>query len=310
MNATDHNLSDLDIHTTELTAQCGRAVQLKLLGKVSNECTSARWRGIVFHEALELYHGVPGYTPDYIALAAITNAQDKLKRDGERLSPAAKLGTDELKAETAELIEHYHARFGAYFATCKMIGTELPVRLTLDVDGQPANIASHIDLLYRTPEDLLVIDDWKSADKAPTREYLDRNLQLGVYGLIAMHGQVLIGSTLRPDGTREGGQWVSFNEQAEAWWVHLNHLWPAGRKSTVIDDAGQKLEHVKGDLKPTRMIRRPCIVTDEQALIDELALRVRMRRADLWPMNPEAVRCRTCDSNHWCPNWAKEPTNE
>jgi hypothetical protein len=211
------------------------------------------------------------------------------------ITPAADRDAAETGTEVAELIGHYIRRFSGWFAHSKLIGVEVPIRLTTKVDEQVQEFASHVDLLYRDPHGNLCIDDWKTGDSDWDGEHVHRSMQVGMYYLAGMLGSVCL-----------DGEWVELGESPHVCIVDVDALWPYSRKVTAKDESGADRQYVKGDDRPLSSIRWEVLVTNEAAIWDEWSTRVRMFRAGLYPTNPTATGCRVCDSSHACPTWSRE----
>jgi hypothetical protein len=67
---------------------------------------------------------------------------------------------------------------------------------------------------------------------------------------------------------------------------------------------------VKGDERPSKSVRFEVLVNNEAGVVDEFATRVRMARANLWPMNPTDTSCRVCECRTFCPTWGRDQTQE
>jgi hypothetical protein len=289
-----------ELHTSDLLSGCLRRVQLRHEGKAIGKCTGALYRGLLFHEAARMLH-----TANMIGepLAITTEAAQTVAKTlhAERRPPteSVKAKAADTVADVAALIGHYQRRFSDLFAHSKVIGLEVPIRLTMVVDDQPQEFASHLDILYRDPHGNLRVDDWKSGDDDWGSEHVHRSLQLGLYYMAVQYGSVMI-----------GGEWIELGEAPTVAVIEVNNLYPYTRKVTAKDDTGNEREFVKGDDRPLSSIRREVLVTNEAAIHDELALRVRMNRAGFWPTNPTADGCRFCESSSHCPHWSKEHHDE
>jgi hypothetical protein len=133
----------MEVHTSELTASCMKAVELRLNGKVHAEAGEALFKGVVGHEALRRLH--LGMELGNLAEWAIAQQ----KKEGTPCSESVKTNASEYEAEALRVCMLYWSRLGSKLKT---LGCELPVRGTIEVDGEDVNFASHIDILARTPE--------------------------------------------------------------------------------------------------------------------------------------------------------------
>lgn len=281
-----------EVHVGDLTNPCPRRVQLRHEGKVIPQCGGAMYRGLLFHKAAELYHSDQPIDMD--AIDDLVRAD--LARGGRRISDVAARDAKDTLEEVADLLECYKARFAGWFASSKIIAVEPAVRCTVDVDGEPVEFASHMDLLFRDPHGNLTVWDWKTGDTEYEPEYAHRSLQVGMYYHAVERGSVRI-----------GGEWVDLNESPSVAFIEVDNLKPYGRKVTAKDESGVEKVYAKGDLRPLSSIVREVLVTNPQAIIDEFSVRVRMFRAGLYPTNPNSAGCRVCESAKWCPGWSGQP---
>lgn len=282
-----------EVHTSDLVSPCMKRVQLRHEGKVLGQCPGAMYRGILFHEAARHFH-TTGEIPDMGEIDSLV--RKTLASERRMLTDSAATNSADTCKEVADLIDLYSKRFAGWFGASKVIGTEVPIRCSVDVDGEPIAFASHLDLLYRDPHGNLCADDYKTGDTEYEDEHAHRSLQAGMYYHALLHGEVFV-----------GGEWVAFNEEAHVCFVTVDNLWPYARKTKAKDDTGQDKEFVKGDNRPLSSIRRDVMVTNAEAILDEFTTRVRMFRAGLFPTNPNSVACRICESAKWCPSWSGQP---
>lgn len=284
-----------ELHSSPLTAWCMRSAKLTHEGKIIPEMESALYYGSLVHEALPLVHAMGTWNEfEYsgIVKQAADRVESKSKLQGRPISRAVEKNMRATHDEVSELLALYCQRFGSYFAECTLLGTEVPVRFALEVDGVVQQFASHLDLLFRDKESKLHCWDCKSDEKGPTYHYLSRNLQLGGYWLWIKEGSVML-----------NGEWVEMEEWPEMSWVQLNHLFPYKRATTWVDpETGEEIKYGKGDTRPTNKIVYPCGFLPEcrDNIVEELMLRTRMNRLDLWPMNPDPVGCHVCHNKMFC----------
>jgi len=289
-----------EAHSSDLTANCLRAVQLRHLGKVVGTMPGALYRGLLAGEALSILHNRKSF--DDIS-SAMQEAIDKVIRQSvdERrpLTQAVKDKQGEIHAEVAEALGHYRDQVWPMFESSELIGTEVPIRFTLDVDGEPMDFASHLDLMFRDATGQCHVWDWKFREQTSAPySYLSRNLQLGMYFLAVAEGEI---------GFSNGEFWETLGEMAEVAWIDLPNLFPYSRKTTTKDDAGNEVTFVKGDRRPINKIVRRINFQPEHldTIKAELSLRVRMMRLDMWPTNP-SESCEYCDSQRFCPTFTTQ----
>lgn len=290
-----------EIHTSDLTASCLRRVQLRHEGKMEGRCTTALFRGLLFHEAARLLHcGQWDVDEGEIVTQANRNVRDTLMVEGRQMTPTVARDQDEIGAEVATLVGLYRARFTQWFSQSKIVGVEVPIRCSLKVDDEPVEFASHLDLLFRDPHGLLCTWDWKTGDEDwAGGPHVNRSMQVGMYYVALARGSVLLGE-----------EWVELGEAPMVSIVDINALKPYSRRTTGKNDAGQEHEFVKGDLRPLRAVVREVQVVNEWAILEEFATRVRMMRAGWFPTNPTDQGCRLCESAKFCPSWTQEPEYE
>ncbi len=268
-------------------AQCPRQAKLRIEGKEHAQAETALVRGLVAHKCLE--HG-----------CSVAEAWDAVMADlideGRAVTAAVAAGRETIESEVADVVLRYLGRIAPLME--ELVGVELPVSIEIGVDGMPVVFESHIDKLYigadpLTGERSAVILDWKWHQSAPTSAYLTRNLQLGMYQYAVMHGGLHV----------DGWPWSLPEDLPLAcYWVHLPHLKPYARKTTVNKD-GADVTYAKGDERPMRRVCYAATVTDWGRLEEGFAERVRMMRANFWPAIPEPTRCFICRSSYACAAW-------
>lgn len=292
--------TEIEIHTSDLTASCLRSVQLKHQGKIVGSYTTALYRGQLAGHVCAWIHQHNAWTPDGVvdAINASVPVVAQLATDERRpISDAVKANMPEIHEEVAKHIGHYVDRLKDYFSKCELIGCELPVRMTLDLPGAgPTNFASHLDLLFRDSHGQLQCWDWKWQDESPTMQYLGRNLQFVTYYLMLVHGEVLLDSDL--------GMWQQFGEFPAMAWVDLAGFKSYSRRTEGKDRlTGEVVVYAKGDNRPLdNIVRRWTFSPDREAdMLKELSLRAVMMQHDIWPMSAEKIACFVCDSQRFCP---------
>ena len=288
----------MEIHTTDLTAACLKSVELRWEGKRIGETTTALALGSLWHEAVRLFY-VDEMTPaEAVDAASVRVAQDAAK-EGRPLSSSAAFSLKDLGDQVREWLDQYTSRFG-WILNSKRVGCELPVRMSADVDGEPVEFASHLDLLIRSGDSLMVID-WKTGEDAPTRDYLSRNMQLGMYAWAVRDGEVFV-----------GGEWVSLGELPTVAWFHVRNLSPFKKATTAKDEMGNSVEYKKGDVRPDNKILITADIDDDgiEYVKREFATRVRMFRAGMFPTNPDPIGCLLCECRRDCPTFGATYANK
>lgn len=285
-----------ETHTSDLTANCLRSVQLRHEGKRIPDVATAIYRGQLFHECAATIHRTDDWLVSGKSMAnkcaPVVGAG--LLAEGRTMTAAVKKNQPEIIAEVAELIDLYTGRFASYFANCDLIGVEVPVRATIGF----VNFASHIDLLFRERdvEPSLCLWDWKTGD-APTWDFLARGLQLPCYHEAVRTGDCFIKTPGFDDA------WIPYHEAPRCAWVVVDYLLPFGKKGThKDDDTNEDVEHVKGDARPTNAIVKWLPPVDADAVAAELTTRQTMMDQGLWPTNPDPIGCKLCESRRWCPS--------
>lgn len=286
----------LEVHTSDLTKPCPRAVELRLNGKAVGTTQSAKAWGLLWHEAATGCHLAGRFDAAYadsIVPQAWASVLGKAKVENSPPSDAVKRDATTIQAEVASLLPMYGDRCASMVR--KLIGCELPVRMTIAVDGKDVEFASHIDLLFRDDDGRLVVWDWKGGKDAPSFHELSRNMQFGMYGLTLRYGSVLM-----------DGEWVEFGEWPSLAWVQVRNLKPFGRATTLTEFDGEKnewvdVEYAKGQYRPIHKIVIPSGVypEGEPEIRRRFAEHVRMRRTGLMPAIP-GEHCQFCDSRRWC----------
>jgi len=281
----------LEVHTSELTARCMKAVELRLNGKVYAETGEALFKGVVGHEILRRMHlGLD------TATGIVEWAIQQQKNEGMPCSESVVRNANDYANEVRNVCDLYWARFGSKLKT---LGCELPVRGTIEVDGEDVNFASHIDILARTSEGKLMVYDWKFREDKATRPYMQRNLQTAMYWWVMRNGQVRIGE-----------QWFAMREEVDVAIIDMWGFKPYAKATSGIDDNGEPRAFVKGDPRPLHTIIHHGHYKDEAAILNEFATRVRMMRAGLWPTNPDPQGCMACQSRTYCPAFGWEDDHD
>ncbi len=278
-----------EIHTSDLTGSCLRQVQLKVEGKAYGETTGALYVGNVVHPALAWLHNHDRWDRsacEAAVLHGVKVCEAEAKQENRPLSPSVKEKRSDYMAESLELVVLYAQRLKPARDET-IIGTEIPLRFTLEHESldEPHEFATHIDLLGRNRDGVLVIDDWKTGKESPSFSYLSRNMQLALMWLGLLDGEILE-PTL--------GTWERLGERAIVQWIHIRSLKPYSKGGNGFK---------KGDARPLEKIRFAVGFVHEQRIRDELALRVRMVRAGHFPTNPDAIGCMLCDCKAACPSF-------
>lgn len=290
-----------EIHTGMLTDACPRRVELRLQGKARNEAPTALYRGVLIGEVLRDIHVANVWDHDEIEVKAIIKVCDeKVRRqfteENRMLTEAVETSTAEIHEEILRHVAWYQERFGKRFAVSTLIGCELPCRMKIG----KVKFASHIDLMFRDDTGVwgnkggIIVWDWKMRQEAPTRAYLSRNLQLGLYWLMVQEGQICV--------SPEFDLWETFGEVPNLAWCHLPYLKPFGRATVVKDDEGVEQEYQKGDTRPDSAIVRACGFRDgsQERLKEEILMRVEIMRRGLAVAMPDPTGCHLCECEPWC----------
>lgn len=282
----------LELHSSPLTSSCLRRTKLTINGLASGYTTGALFVGNVAHAALRWMHEKDRWDACETAIVNGAVIAEKQADDDNRPLSEAVVASKEEHLDTARKLVQAYADKCRLPDGSRLIGCELPIRASWEVDGEPFEFASHLDMLWRRPNGTLVVRDWKSGDDSPSAMYLSRNMQLGAYHLAVGEGEVCV-----------SGEWLAFDAYPSCEWVHLRNLLPYGRATTTKDDDGNIVKFEKGESRPLRSALIDIEYNDRgrQAIRDEMALRVRMMRAGFWPTNPDPEGCRHCDVKPHCP---------
>lgn len=285
-----------EFHTSDISDSCLMHVKLRLGGKVIGETPGALYRGQLFNDALGLL-----YTRDKwdrpacesAIMDAAVGVAAKSLTENRPYTKAVGVNLTTHNAEVLALVVQYAQRFTPR-SDEKVIGVELPIRFTLEHERleEPAEFASHLDLLYRRADGRLVVDDFKLRDEHPSGAFLARWPQGGIYYLAVRYGEVLV-----------DGEWLEFAEWPIVRWIDATALAPYGKAYTNTH-TGEVFK--KGDLKPAERVQRvaPFLPEGEPALRDMLAERVAMMRAGFFPAMPDPEGCQFCDSRAHCPTFS------
>jgi len=286
----------MEVHTSDLTKPCLRAVDLRLNGKAIGCTQSAKAWGLLWHEAATACHldgQFAGPCLGSVVSSAWHRVSERAKEENSPLSDAVTRDIPTIMAEVAAFLPVYGERCVPLIG--KAIGCELPIRATFEVDGEDVDFASHLDLLCRDRDGGLMLWDWKGGKDAPSFYELSRNMQFGMYGLALRHGSVMI-----------DGEWVEFREWPSMYWIQVRNLKPFGRASTVKEwdeDANDwaEVKYEKGQHRPMNKIVIPSGVypEGEGEILRRFAEHVRLRRAGIMPAIP-GEHCQFCDSRRWC----------
>lgn len=289
-------MTTLEIHTSDLTGPCLRRVELRLNGKASASTESAKFFGLLWGEVAAACHDNSDFTDPFV-IALLPKARDrviaKAKEENSPVSPVVTRDMTDTLAEIGALVRVYRERCVPMIG--KFLGCELPIRATFDVDGEPVEFASHLDLLFRDKDGRLVVWDWKAGKDAPSFYELSRNMQFGMYGLACRYGSVMLGD-----------EWIEFEEWPSLYWVHVQNLYPFGRATTTKEwdgTAWTERKYTKGESRPIDKIVIPSGVypEGESEIMRRFAEHVRMRRSGIMPAIP-GEHCMFCDSVRWCEN--------
>lgn len=285
-----------ELHTTDMTTNCLHAVKLTHEGKRFGETTGALYLGNVFHAAVQAWHHdrtIDHGAIDAMTLTAAAFCDAQAKEEGRPLSKATVQSRSEHLATVSNWLYLYAGRF--MDEPIDVIGTEVPIRLTIDVDGEPQEFASHLDLLARHRKTKrLIVRDWKTGEESPTAAYLVRNIQLGLYYLAVAEGHVLLDATM--------DHWQNMGEYPTIQWCHVRSLEPY--KRAVTDKETGEVQ-AKGAARPLDKIlyEPPFSPAGRAEIIADLTTRVRLVRANLYPKNPDPLGCHLCECRGACRNF-------
>lgn len=287
-----------EIHTSDLTANCLRSVELRILGKRETSMTSALYLGQLFHAAVRNWHEYKAETFDGCTLLAQTSVDSGASDEGRPLTPAVQADRGDHAATVSKWLARYAQVFETYFPLQFPDGhtvyCEVPIRLTLEIDGIDQEFASHLDALILSPDGSVTVLDWKTGQDAPTHSYLSRHLQLGLYWLAVKYGRIMI-----------GGEWRKMEREPRIYWVHVRNLSPYARAGTY-KEGDTEISYGKGDFRPNHKIFQGVEINSETAIMNELVLRTRMIRAGMFPTNPDPIGCHLCESNKYCQTFTRE----
>ena len=295
----------LEVHSSPIGNPCPKQAELRILGKEHKEAAGALVRGLAAHAALERISGPIKYDGDggpeamfaAVAKAAFDETIEKVRSEGRNPTPAVLSNEEKTVKEIARMLASYAERIMPFVD--ELVGVELPVSMTVKIDGEPVRFESHIDKVFigKDPlegDDAIVVLDWKWHGSTPSPPYLARSLQLGLYHVAVEDGAVVV----------DGFPWVDRpNLPVRTYWVHLPYLLPYQRAQDVNED-GEIVRYKKGDARPLFRTLGRASVTNRKALLDAFGDKVRDIRAGRWRPNPTPDGCRHCNSKFACPAWA------
>lgn len=282
-----------------LTDACPRRVQLRIEGKATLSAPTALYRGVLAGEVLRAYHedGKWDMTPSMVTSVMAARVRKQFADEGRILSEAVEKNGEEIHGEVADMAALYVDRFAARFKGAELIGCELPCRMQIG----KVKFASHIDLMFRDVHGnlggapgQLVVWDWKWRQESPTRAYLSRNLQLGLYWMMVQKGSICYSTGF--------DLWEKYGEVPAVMWCHLPALKPFSRSTTVQDDDGVDRQYAKGEFRPERSIVRDCGFRDgmQQHVEAEILKRVELMKKGLDIAIPDPIGCHLCECEPWC----------
>lgn len=292
-----------EFHTSDISDKCMKHVQLRHEGKIVGETPGALYRGQLFNDAVGILYTRNEWTRpvcESAIVAACSLIRERSKAENRPFTKAVDENLTTHNAEVLALVVQYAQRFPPLSGD-KVIGVELPIRFTLEHErlDEPAEFASHLDLLYRREDGRLVSPDFKLREDSPSGSFLARWAQGALYWLAIRYGQVRVG----------GEDWISFGEWPLVQWFDAKNLAPYA-KAYTNPHTGEAFK--KGDVKPVERIVRtaPFLPEGEPALRDMLAERVAMMRAGFFPANPDPIGCGLCDARSGCPTYAGGASDE
>lgn len=288
-----------EIHSGMLTDSCPRRVQLRIEGKAISSAPTALYRGVLIGEVLRMYHQSAAWeaSPSEVVAKIVPHVRKQFSDEGRVLTESVETNADAIHSEVADITTHYITRFAERFKRAELIGCELPCRMTIG----KVKFASHIDLMFRDTHgelsgqaNALVIWDWKFRQDAPTRAYLSRNLQLGMYWLMAQRGSIMI--------SQEFQYWSELGEVPTVAWCQLPALKPFARATTIQDDDGTERQYLKGEVRPDRSVVRDCGFRDgmQEFVEGEILKRVELMKKGLDIAIPDPIGCHLCECEPWC----------
>ena len=303
---TTLSLDIAEVHTSDLTEACMRRTYHRRRDEQDPEATTALCRGLMAGECLRYLHLNGMGDIDGAMLFGERALLIQLEQEGRHPSDAVKKNWDKLTAEVRSAVELYAQRFGPRFDRCELIGCEIPIRWTYEPEwGEPIELASHLDLIYRDTENVFLhgegklwVPDWKWRDKSPTSDYLARNLQFALYWLMVRYGSIQTDEDL--------DIWVELGEWPQMAWIHLPHLEPYKRATPRTDRlTGEVIQYKKGDARPDSTVMQPVYFhpDNEASILAELEMRRAMFAAGHYPINPDPVGCNICPSEKHCKRW-------
>lgn len=288
-----------EYHTSDFGV-CPRATLLRHQGKQHRKAQTALVRGVWADEALGYVHHFNNWNTESAVAWAEEETKQKLIDDNRPLSDSVVQNWGEIRKQVGVSVQHYIDRLKPFFDECELIGVQVPIRMEIDLPSGLFNFASHLDLLFRGPtrsgfefpldqcQGMLCCWDWKFRDATPTMSELSRNYQMMLYSLALEHGSVCTDPLT--------GTWENLGEMADMAWVDLARFKPYMKK-TVSGEHTFK----KGDPRPLEnIVRRFTFNPEKQDLmLDEIAQRVAMMDAGVFPMSP-SDGCNYCESNAFC----------
>ena len=292
-----------EIHSSHLTATCMRRVQLTAQGKRIGATETAKYRGLLAHKVLAKWFSgqfaIGNFPPD-LARSCHMEVKTEAERDNEPLSQAVIDNAGQIHVEVGRLCDTLTSRWVQFHQGWKCIGAELPIRWDMELPGfdAPVPIASHLDLLFKTPSGYAVVDI-KTGEDDPSPHYLNRNPQLASYFLALRHGAIQTDA--------EFDLWETIGEYPTVYWMHFNAVAPYSRKTKAADENGELREYAAGEHKPWHRIMRACDFQPEMEgqILADIATRVKMFEAGLFPPTPDPIGCRVCDCNYHCPSYGR-----
>ena len=142
-----------EIHTSDLTASCLKSVELRIKGQRETTMSGALYQGQLFHAAVRNWHEHKAETFDGCTLSAQATVEAEAVTEGRPLTPTVQNDRSDYAATVSKWLTRYAQVFEVYFPLKFPDGhtvyCEVPIRLTLEVDGQDQEFASC--LLYTSP---------------------------------------------------------------------------------------------------------------------------------------------------------------
>ncbi len=295
-----------EYHSGDLTERCMAKAMFRRKGQVKAEYPKAMYRGQLGGRVLQYFHehiDCDQWANEDLIDDVVEVEDEALNNEAhhERRPPtkAVNIGKEALLDEVDKHCSHYLRRLAPRFDECDLVGTELPCRLTIEhPEWGTTKFASHLDLVFRE-HGQLHIWDFKWRKERPTYQYLCRDLQMGLYYLMATEGSIQTDASL--------DLWVDMKEFPRMGMVDLTNFKPYA-KATTRDGTSYK----KGDDRPldSLILEWENEPSRADAIKSALLQRVVMMQHGIYPTSPDPVGCMLCESSDWCPSFTRAQDRE